>query len=122
MNNDLLVSIKKHTHALTEQTKTNPQETLEFKMNKQMETFSINRPIILNENSKWLLAKTSFEATNSVFNLTDENNTFSITAPGHWNSKFAEKVFFHERNKLLEFRSQNDIDLDVEQFRKKVHF
>ena len=42
MNIELLLLMKKHTDTLTEQTKTNPQDTLEFKINKQMQTFSIN--------------------------------------------------------------------------------
>ena len=83
MNNELLLLIKKHTDTLIEQTKTKPQETLEFKMNKQIETFSFSPPINLVEEGKWLLAVTSFEVTNSVFNITDENNSFAITIPGH---------------------------------------
>ena len=38
MNTELLLLIKKHTDPLIEQTKTKLQETLEFKMNKQMQT------------------------------------------------------------------------------------
>ena len=34
MNNDLLLFIEKHRETLTEQAKTKPQETLEFKMKK----------------------------------------------------------------------------------------
>ena len=60
----------------------------------------------------------SFEATNSVFKITNENNSFSITIPGHWNSESAEKTI-EELNRLLELRPENDIDLHVEQFRKK---
>ena len=101
-----------------EQTKTDAQETLEFKMDKQMQTFSFNPPINLVEEGKWLLAVSSFECTNSVFNITNENNSISITIPGHWNSESAEKTI-DELNKLLELRSQNDIDLHVEQVRKK---
>ena len=56
MNNELLLLIKKHTDTLIEQTKTKPQETVEFKMNKQMQTFSFNPPINLVEEGKWLLA------------------------------------------------------------------
>ena len=56
MNNELLLLIKKHTDTLIEQTKTKPQETLEFKMNKQMQTFSFNPPIDLLEEGTWLLA------------------------------------------------------------------
>ena len=69
---------------MVEQTKTKPQETLEFKMNRQMQTFSFNPPINLVEEGKWLLGVSSFEFTNSVFNIRDENNSFSITIPGHW--------------------------------------
>ena len=39
MNNELLLLIKKHTETLTEQTKTKPEEMLEFKMNKQMQNY-----------------------------------------------------------------------------------
>ena len=47
MNNELLLLIKKHTDTLIEQTKSRPQETLEFKKNKQMQTFSFSPPIKL---------------------------------------------------------------------------
>ena len=92
MNNELLLLIIKHTDMLIEQTKTKPQETLEFKMNKQTQTFSFNPPINLLEEGKWLLAVSSFDCTNSVFNITNENNSFSIIIPGHWNSESAEKT------------------------------
>ena len=118
MNNELLLLIKKHTDTLIEQTRTKPQETLEFKMNKQMQTFSFNPPIMLLEEGKWLLAVSSFECTNSVFNITNENNSFSIIIPGHYETESAEKTI-DELNKLLELRSQNGIDLHVEQVRKK---
>ena len=38
MNNELLLSIKKHTDTLIQQTRTKPQETLEFKIDKQKQT------------------------------------------------------------------------------------
>ena len=41
-------------------------------MNKQMENFSISPPINLLEDGKWLKSINSFEATNSVFNITDK--------------------------------------------------
>ena len=77
MNNELLFLLKKHTDILIQQTKTKPQETLEFKMNKKMQTSSFSPPINLLEKGKWLLAVSSFECTNSVFNITNENNSFS---------------------------------------------
>ena len=77
---------------MVEQTKTRPQEILEFKMIKQIQTFSFNPPINLVEEGKWLLAVSSFGCTNSVFNITDENNSFSITIPGDWENSSAEKT------------------------------
>ena len=118
MNNELLLLIKKHTDTLIEQTKTRPQETLEFRMNKQRQTFSFNPPINLLEEGRWLLAVSLFECTNSVFNITNENNSFSIIIPGHYETESAQKTI-DELNNLLELRSQNGIELHVEQVRKK---
>ena len=83
-----------------------------------MQTFSFNPPINLIEEGKWLLAVSSFECTNSVFNITNENNSFSIIIPGHYQNKSDEETI-NELNKLLELRSQNGVDLHVEQVRKK---
>ena len=52
MKNELLLFIKKHTDTLIKQTRTQPQESLEFKMNRQMEIFSFNPPINLVEEDK----------------------------------------------------------------------
>ena len=115
MNNELLLLIKKHTDTLIEQTKTKPQETLEFKMNKQMQTFSFDPPKNLVEEGKWLLGVSSFECTNSIFNITNENNSFSIIIPGHYETESAEKTI-DELNKLLELRS---LELHVNEVRKR---
>ena len=115
MNDELLLLIKKHTDTLIEQTKTRPQETLEFKMSKQMQTYSFNPPINLLEEGKWLIAVSSFECTNSVFNITNENNSFSIIIPGHYETEFAEKTF-DELNKSSELKS---LELHVAEVRKK---
>ena len=45
MNNELLLLIKKYTDTLIEQTRTKPQETLDFKMIRSKHTFSFN-PLI----------------------------------------------------------------------------
>ena len=115
MNNELLLLIKKHTDTLIEQTKTKPQETLEFKMNKQMQTYSFNPPIKLVEERKWLLGVSSFECTNSVFNITNENNSFSIIIPGHYKTEFAETVI-NDLNELYELKS---LELHVETVRQR---
>ena len=118
MNNELLLSIKKHTDTLIEQTKTKPQESLEFKMNKQMLTFSFNPIVNLFEEGRLLLAKTSFECMESVFNITNENNSFSISTPGYWNSEDGEELI-NELNNLIELKSENDIELHIEKVRKR---
>ena len=80
---------------LIEQIKTKTQEALEYKMYKQLETFSFNHLINLSEEDKWMLAINSFKATNSVFNITDENNSFSTSTPGHWYSRGGAEIINH---------------------------
>ena len=115
MNDELLLLNKKHTETLIQETKTRPKATLEFKMSKQTQTYSFNPPIKLVEEDKWLLAVSSFECTNSVFNITDENNSFSIIIPAHWETEFAEKII-DEVNRLFELRS---LELHVNEVRKR---
>ena len=110
----MLLLFKKHRDTISEQTKTTTQETLEFQMNKQVEIFSSNPPINLFEESKWLLAVSCFEATNSVFIITDENNSFSITTPGYWFPRSGAETI-HKLQKFLEFRSQNENELHVKE-------
>ena len=69
-----------------------------------MQTFSFNPPLNLIEEGKWLMAVSLYDCTNSVFNITNENNSFSIIIPGHWENEFSEKVV-DEVNRLLELRS-----------------
>ena len=84
-------------------------------MNKQTQTFSFNPPINLLEEGKWLIAVTSFECTNSVFNIANENNSLSIIIPGHYDTEFAGKTI-DELNKLLELKS---LELHVAEVRKR---
>ena len=100
---------------MIEQTKTKPQETLEFKMNKQNQTFSFNPSINLLEEGIWLLAVSSFECTISVVNITNENNSFSIIIPGHYQNESHEKAI-DNLNKLLELKS---LELHVEEVKKR---
>ena len=115
MNNELLFLIKKHTDTLIQQTKTKPQETLEFKMNTQPQKFSFNPPLNLIEEGKWLMAVSLFDCTNSVFNITNENNNFSIIIPGHYQNESAEKTI-GDLNKLLKLKS---LELHVAEVRKR---
>ena len=86
-------------------------------MNKQRQTFSFKPPINLIEEDKWLLAVSSFECTNSVFNITDDNNSFSIIIQGHWETEFTEKII-NEINRLLEL---SFLESHVNEVRKRGH-
>ena len=64
---------------------------------------------------------TSFEETNSVCIITDENNGFSISTLGHWSYREVAETI-HILQKILELdpqNSQNDIELHVEEVRKR---
>ena len=115
MNNELLLLIKKHTVTLFERTKTKPQETLAFKVNKQTQTFPFNTPRNLVEEGKWLMAVSLFDCTNSVFNITNENYSFSIIIPSHHQKKSDEKTI-DDLNKFLELKS---LELHVEEVKKR---
>ena len=84
-------------------------------MNKQRQTFSFNPPLKLIEEGKWLMAVSLFDCTNTVFNITNENNSFSIIIPGHYQDESAEKTI-DELNKLLELKS---LELPVAEVRKR---
>ena len=87
-------------------------------MNKQRQTLSISPWINLFEEVKWLLAVTGFEATDSIFNITNGNNSFSISITGHWNSEDGEEPI----NKLKNFserKSENDIELHAKEVGKR---
>ena len=115
MNNELSLSFEKHTNTLIQQTKTEPLETFEFKMNQQMQTFSFKPPINSVEGCKWLLGVSSFECTISVFIITNKNNSFSIILPGHFQTGVAEKTIDELKN-FLELKS---LELHVEEVRKR---
>ena len=118
MNNELLLSIKKYTDTLIEQRKTKPQDTLQYILIKQMEAFSSSTPKKLVEEGEWLLPVTSFETTNSFFNITDENKSFSISIPGSWSfRKGLETV--NKLQQIVKLRSGNDIEIHVEVVRKR---
>ena len=110
----MLLSTKTRTDTLNERTKTKPQETHEFKMDKQMQTFSFSPPVTLVEECKLFLGVTSFEYTISVLNITDENNSLSFTIPGLWQTKSDDKT--SELNELFELMS---LELHVKEVRKR---
>ena len=80
-----------------------------------MQTFSFSPPLNLVEEGEWLLAVSSFDCTKSVLNVTNENNSFSMAIPRHWQTKSAEKTI-DKLNELLNLRS---LELHVKEVRKR---
>ena len=70
------MSIAKSNLDIVEYTLSKPQETLEFKMNKQKEYFSFDIPLELPE--QWMMGVTSLEVYNTVYNITEKNNKFKL--------------------------------------------
>ena len=70
------MNIAKSNQDFVENTHSKPQETLEFKMNKQKESFSFDIPLELPE--KWMMGVTSLEVYNPVYNITEKNNKLEI--------------------------------------------
>ena len=83
-----------------------------------METFSFSPPKKFSEEGIWLLAVTRSEATNSLYNTSDENTTFSISTPGYWTPQGVEETV-NKLNELLELRSHNDIELHAKEVKKR---
>ena len=73
---NLLLSITKNCQTLIKQTHRKAEETLEFKMIKQRETFHFKPPNSMI--GEWMLGLTDLEVYNSIFNITEENNKFEI--------------------------------------------
>ena len=65
-----------------------------------------------------MLAVTYFEATISFFNITDENNSFSILTPSHWFSQNAEETI-NKLITLMDLRSENDLDLHINEVKRR---
>ena len=61
-----------------------------------------------------------FECTNSVFNITDENNSFSIIIPGRWRiPNYLDDDIIDNLKKLLKLKSEIKIELHVNEVRKE---
>ena len=65
---ELLLSITKCCQTFIEQTRRKPEETLEFKIFKTIETFHFNPPI--QTKGDWMLGLIDLEIYNSIFNRT----------------------------------------------------
>ena len=72
----LLLAIAKSNLDIVDNTRSQPQETLEFKMNKHQKSFPFDPPLQLPD--KWMMGVISLEVYNSVFNVTERNNSFKV--------------------------------------------
>ena len=85
-----------------------------------MVNFSFSPSINFVEEGKWLLAVTGFEATNSVFNIANKKNSFPFSIPGRWRiPNYLEDRSNNKLKNLLKLRSQNNIELQGKEARKK---
>ena len=84
-----------------------------------MEAFSFNPPINLSVEGKWLIAVTTFEATNSVINMSNGDKSYSISTPSFWNPKGVEETI-NKRENYSDFRSQNDIEWHLKEVERRV--
>ena len=61
-----------------------------------------------------------FDCTNSVFNITDGNNSFALSILGRWRvPNYLEDGVILKLIELVDLREQDDIKLHVEEFRKR---
>ena len=64
---------------------------------------------------------TFLECTNSVFNITNENKSFSNIIPGRWRvPNCLPEGTIDKLRDLLKLRSENDIELLVEEVKKTL--
>ena len=99
---DLLLLITKNCETLVQQTHRKPEETLEFKMLKQRETFHFNPPI--QTKGEWMLGLIDPGVYNSIFNITKENNKFEL-----YSDTFDEFSFEELKDELEEIHNITNI-------------
>ena len=75
---DLLLSFTRNCETFIKQTHRKTEETFEFKLTKPRETFSFKPSVKLALDSNWMIHLTKLEVYNSIFDITDENNTFKF--------------------------------------------
>ena len=83
-----------------------------------METVSFKHSINLVEEDRWLLGVMTFEAINSVINITDERSTILTSTPGQWIFEGSEEIVAM-LYKLIKLRSENDFELHIKEVGKR---
>ena len=106
-----LLSITQNCGTVIHQTKTKPQETLEFQLNQPRETFSFTPYNFLGFDSDWMIGLTILETYNFIFNVTEENNKFELYADTFREFSFGELKLELEEILSISDTSPEDLKL-----------
>ena len=115
----LLLSIAKSNQEIVENTHSKPQETLEFKMNKQKESFSFDIPLDLPE--QWMMGVTSLEVYNTVYNITEKNNKIKLFETDKKFKEYKVATEFMSKIKQLYETSGNKGISNIEEIKKLIN-
>ena len=115
----LLLSIAKSNLDIVENTLSKPQETLEFKMNKQKESFSFDIPLDLPE--QWMMGVTSLEVYNTVYNITEKNNKLKLFTTEQNLKEYKVATEFMSKIKKLYETSGNKGISNIEEIKKLIN-
>ena len=115
----LLLSIAKSNLDIVENTLSKPQETLEFKMNKQKESFSFDIPLDLPE--QWMMGVTSLEVYNTVYNITEKNNKIKLFKTDKMLKEYKVATEFMSKIKKLYETSGNKGISNIEEMKKLIN-
>ena len=108
----LSLSILKNCEIPINQNQTRPQDTLEFKVSKQRETFSFKPPISIEGSS--MVGLPGLELYFFIFNITEKNNKFELYTDAF--DEFSFEELKHELEKIL---SISDITSSHQQHEKR---
>ena len=112
------MSIEKPNQEIVENTHSKPQETLEFKMNKQKESFSFDVPLDLPE--QWMMGVTSLEVYITVYNITEKNNKINFFETDKMLKEYKVATEFMSKIKKLYETSDKGIS-NIEEIKKLIN-
>ena len=115
----LFLSIAKSNLDIVENTLSKPQENLEFKMNKQKESFSFDVPLELPE--QWMMGVTSLEVYNTVYNITEKNNKLKLFTTEQNLKEYKVATEFMSKIKKLYGTSGNKGYSNIEEIKKLIN-
>ena len=115
----LLLNIAKSNQEIVENALSKPQETLEFKVNKQKKSFSFD--ILLELPEKWKMGVTSLEVYNTVYNITEKNNKIKFFDTEKMFTAHKGNTEFMSNIKKLYETSGNKGISNIEKYKKLIN-